>query len=172
MEERLKSHYESLQRAIGFTRTADRKAAPVIALQVALAGVLAARAESLVPMLMQCHWDAERIALICVASLYGISTIASVATAVWVYIPVYPKADGSLIYFKDIAAMRYRQFEERSMRMTPEEIERQLLGQIHRVSGIASRKMRRVSWAFASGAISGALGIALLGWGSFQSTSL
>ena len=63
--------------------------------------------------------------------------------------------------------MPYRQFEELSMQMTPEEIERQLLAQIHRVSGIASDKMRRVSWAFASGAISGALGIALLGWGSF-----
>ena len=87
------------------------------------------------------------------------------------YIPVYPKADGSLIYFKDIAAMRYRQFEERSMRMTPEEIERQLLAQIYRVSGIASRKMCRVSWAFVLGAVSGALGIALLGWGSFQSAS-
>ena len=67
--------------------------------------------------------------------------------------------------------MPYRQFEELSMQMTPEEIERQLLDQIHRVSGIASDKMRRVSWAFASGAISGALGIALLGWGSFQSAS-
>ena len=172
MEERLKSHYESLQRAIGFTRTADRKAAPVIALQVALAGVLAARMESLAPILVQCHWDAERIVLVCVASLYGISTIASVAIAVCVYIPVYPKADGSLIYFKDIAAMRYQQFEELSMQMTPEEIERQLLAQIHRVSKIASRKMRRVSWAFVSGAISGVSGIALLGWGSFQSASL
>ena len=85
------------------------------------------------------------------------------------YIPVYLKAGGSLIYFKDIGEMRYCRFEERSMRMTPEEIERQLLAQIHRVSKIASDKMRLVSCAFISGAISGALGIALLGWGSFQS---
>ena len=45
LEERLRSHYESLSRAIRFTRTADAKAAPVLALQVALLGALATRFE-------------------------------------------------------------------------------------------------------------------------------
>ncbi len=168
MEERLKSHHESLQRAIRFTRTADTKAAPVIALQIALAGVLASRLETLTPILVQCQWNVERVLLIGTIALYSISTIVSVAIAAWVYIPVNRKADGSLIYFEDIAAMPYQRFEERSIRITPEEIERQLLAQIHRVSRIASAKMRRVCCAFALSAVSGILGITLLGWGSVQ----
>ena len=47
MEERLRSHYESLSRVIRFTRTADTKAAPVLALQVALLGGLTTRFEDL-----------------------------------------------------------------------------------------------------------------------------
>ena len=47
MEERLRSHYESLSRVIRFTRTADAKAAPVLALQIALLGTLATRSEEL-----------------------------------------------------------------------------------------------------------------------------
>ena len=47
MEERLRSDYESLSRVIGFTRAADAKAGPVLALQVALAGTIAARMEGL-----------------------------------------------------------------------------------------------------------------------------
>lgn len=168
MEERLKSHYESLQRAIRFTRTADTKAAPVIALQIALLGVLATRFERLLPIITQGQWDAERVVLIVVAAFYGIATSWSIAIAALVYVPVNRKAGGSLIYFEDIAAMGYRQFKERAMGMTPEEIEGQLLDQIYRVSRIASDKMRRVRRAFALAGLSGILGIALLGWGSMQ----
>ena len=51
LEERLRSHYESLSRVIRFTRTADAKAAPVLALQVALLGALATRSEELSQMM-------------------------------------------------------------------------------------------------------------------------
>lgn len=168
MEERLKSHYESLQRAIRFTRTADTKAAPVIALQIALLGALATRFERLLPVITQGQWDAEGIALIVVAGIYSISAIVSVAIAAWVYVPVNRKAGGSLIYFEDIAAMDCRKFKERAMGMTPEEIEGQLLDQIYLVSRIASDKMRRVHCAFMASVPSGILGIALLGWGSMR----
>ena len=168
MEERLKSHYESLQRAIRFTRTADTKAAPVIALQIALLGVLATRLERLLPIITQGQWDAERVVLIVVAAFYGIATSWSIAIAAWVYVPRHGKAGGSLIYFEDIAAMGGRQFKERAMGMTPEEIEEQLLDQIYLVSRIASDKMRRVRCAFVASVPSGILGIALLGWGSMQ----
>ena len=168
MEERLKSHYESLQRAIRFTRTADTKAAPVIALQIALLGVLATRLERLLPIMTQGQWDAERVVLIVVAAFYGIATIGSIAIAAWVYVPVNRKASGSLIYFEDIAAMGCRKFKERAMGMTPEEIEEQLLYQIYLVSRIASDKMRRVHCAFMASVPSGILGIALLGWGSMR----
>lgn len=168
MEERLKSHYESLQRAIRFTRTADTKAAPVIALQIALLGALAARSDRLLPVITQCHWDAERAALVVVVILYVIFAIGAVAIAASVYVPRNRKAGGSLIYFEDIAAMGSQRFKERAIRMTPEEIEGQLLDQIYLVSGIASIKMRRVRWAFALSGLSGILGIALLGWGSVR----
>ena len=168
MEERLKSHYESLQRAIRFTRTADTKAAPVIALQIALLGVLATRFERLLPIITQGQWDAERVTLVVVVILYGIATIGSVAIAALVYVPANRKAGGSLIYFEDIAAMGCRKFKERAMGMTPEEIEEQLLDQIYRVSRIASGKMRRVRCAFVASVPSGIFGIALLGWGSMQ----
>ena len=166
MEERLKSHYESLQRTIRFVRTADTKAAPVIALQIALAGALATRSERLLPILTQCQWDLERIVLVFVAVVYAACAFTSVAVAAWVYFPVTPHAGGSLIYFEDTAAMACVRFKERSMRMTPEEIEQQLLDQIYRVSTIASSKMRRVRWAFALSAPASILGIVLLGWGS------
>ena len=70
MEERLKSHYESLSRVVSFTRTADTKAAPVLALQVALTGALATRIDKLIPIVGSSHLDAEGIALIVVLSAY------------------------------------------------------------------------------------------------------
>ena len=166
MDERLKSHYESLQRAIRFVRTADTKAAPVIALQIALAGALATRSERLLPIITQCPWDLERAGLVVATAVYATCALASVAMAAWAYFPMTPRAGGSLIYFEDVAAMPYERFKERSMRMTPDEIERQLLDQIHRVSRIASSKMRRVRCAFALSAPASILGIVLLGWGS------
>lgn len=63
MEERLRSHYESLTRAIRFTRTADSKAAPALALQVALAGTLAARFEKLAPIIVKEPWGVESVVL-------------------------------------------------------------------------------------------------------------
>ena len=52
-KERLRSHYESLSRVIRFTRWADTKAAPVLALQVALVGTLAARSDRLAATLLE-----------------------------------------------------------------------------------------------------------------------
>lgn len=166
MEERLKSHYESLQRTIRFVRTSDTKAAPVIALQIALAGALATRSERLLPIITQCQLDLEWAALVVVAIVYVACAATSVAIAASVYVPMTPRAGGSLIYFEDVAAMSYERFKERSTRMTPDDIERQLLDQIHRVSRIASSKMRRVRCAFALSAPASILGIVLLGWGS------
>lgn len=122
MEERLRSHYESLSRALAFTRAADAKAAPVLALQVAILGALAARFERLIPALL--------------------------ATAARVYIPVNPPAGGSLVYFEDIAATSREQFARRAREVSPDTIEEQLFGQIHTVSKIAGLKMRRVRRAF------------------------
>ena len=112
LEGRLKSHYESLSRAIAFTRAADNKAAPVLALQVALAGTLAARMEGLWLILSEPPFGVEMIAVAVLLGLYVTLLIASMAFAANVYIPRNPGTSRSLIYFEDIAAMPLEEFEE------------------------------------------------------------
>lgn len=169
MEERLHSHYESLQRIIRFVRLADGKAAPLIALQVALVGTLAARFDRLQPIVLQSQWDAERLALIAVIALYLAILIWIITLAVLVYVPRNPTTGKeSLIYFEDIATTPREQFIRRAGRLTPNEIERQLLDQVHRVSEVVSVKMRRVRWAFILSVPSVILWVVLLGWGSIQ----
>ena len=166
MEERLKSHYESLTRAIGFTRAADAKAAPVLAFQVALAGTLAARMDGIWLILTGPPFGAVPIVLATLLFVYAALLIVSMAFAAWVYIPRNPKTGRSLIYFEDIAAMPFEDFEERVVRMDAQEIERQLIDQVHVVSGIASTKMRLVRWSYWAGGPSVVLWVILLVWGS------
>ena len=167
MEERLRSHYESLSRAIGFTRAADSKAAPALALQVALAGTVAARFERLAPIIGKEPWGVESAVLAGVLALYALSVIGVVAFATSVYLPRNPRTGGSLIYFEDIAAMSLESLREQATSMGTETIERQLLDQIHTVSRIASTKMRRVRWAYYLSLLSVVFWVILLGWGSF-----
>ena len=167
MEERLRSHYESLSRAIGFTRAADGKAAPALALQVALAGTVAARFEKLAPVIAKEPWGVEPVVLVGLLVLYAITVIGVVAFAASVYLPKIPRTGGSLIYFEDIAAMPFESFQVQAGEMPPDAMERQLLEQIHAVSGIASAKMRRVRWAYYLSGPSFVLWVILLGWGSF-----
>ena len=166
MEERLRSHYESLSRVIGFTRAADSKAAPALALQIALVGTVAARFERLAPVLGKWPWGVESVVLAGLLLLYAVFVIGVVALAASVYLPRNPRTGGSLIYFEDIAAMSLESLKERATSMDAKTIERQLLGQIHTVSRIASVKMRRVRWAYYLSVPSVVLWLILLGWGS------
>ena len=167
MEERLRSHYESLARAIGFTRTADSKAAPALALQVALVGTVAARFERLAPVIGKETWDVESVALAVLLAIYAILVIGVVAFAASVYLPRTPRTGGSLIYFEDVAAVPLESFREQAVSMDAVTIERQLLDQVHAVSCIASAKMRRVRWAYYLSVPSVVCWVILLGWGSF-----
>ena len=167
LEERLRSHYESLTRAIGFTRAADGKAAPALALQVALVGTLAARFERLAPMLGKEPWGVDSLALAGLLVLYAISSIGVVAFAASVYVPRTPRTGGSLIYFEDVAAMSLELLREQATSIDTETIERQLLDQIHTVSRIASTKMCRVRWAYYLSVPSVVFWVILLSWGSF-----
>lgn len=168
VEERLKSHYESLSRAIAFTRSADAKAAPVLALQVAILGALAARFEKLFLALSVESWNFVEAVLWGVLLSYAFCMIATVSMAARVYIPVHPRTGESLIYFEDIAAMRSEVFAQRAKEMSQDVIEEQLLSQIHIVSQIASGKMQRVRRAFWLSGPSLAFGLVLLAWGSVQ----
>ena len=168
MEERLNSHYESLSRSIAFTRSADAKAAPVLALQIAILGALAARFEKLVPALFAEPWCFEKEVLWVVLIAFVGFMLATVMMAARVYMPMHPRTGESLIYFEDIAAMRSESFAKRAKEMSPNAIEEQLLSQIHIVSQIASAKMRRVRRAFWLSAPSFVLGLILLAWGSVR----
>ena len=165
LDERLKSHYESLSRAIWFTRTADAKAAPVLAVQVALAGTLAARFERLAPVLAREAWGAESIVLVGSMVLYALFLVASVVAAASVYLPRNPRTGRSLIYYEDIAAMPIESFKRKASRVAPATVEVQLLDQVHMVSLIASTKMYRVRWAYYLSAPSVVLWVILLAWG-------
>ena len=167
MEERLKSHYESLSRVISFTRTADTKAAPVLALQVALMGALATRVDKLVSIVGNSHCDAEKVALIMVLVAYVLSLIGTIWMAAAVYMPRNPKTGRSLIFFEDIAAMNYSSFETAAKDMPSDIIEQQLIDQIYRVSRVASVKMKRVSWAIWISLPTIVFGLTLLAWSSF-----
>jgi len=167
LEERLRSHYESLTRAIGFTRSADGKAAPALALQVALAGTVAARFERLAPIIGKDPLGVEALVLAGLLALYAFTVIGVVALAASVYLPRNPRTGASLIYFEDIAAMSLESFREQAASMDTETVERQLLDQIHTVSRIASAKMQRVRWAYSLSVPSVVFWVILLGWGSF-----
>ena len=143
MEQRLKSHYESLARAIEFTRMADAKAGPLLAAHVLMAGALATRFDNIGVIVTGGAGGVQQIALIAVLALYAALLAAAWIKAACVFIPDTPKTGQSLIYFEDIGAMELGQFAEKSSRMDADEIERQLLQQIHAVSGIASKKMCR-----------------------------
>ena len=169
MNERLQSHYESLKRAIEFTRSADTKAAPVLALQLALVGTLAARFDKLWAIIVSPPWDIESTFLISLLVLYGVSFFIVIWLAARVYIPTNPKTGESLIYFEDIAALEFESFEAKTKEMNTSVIEHQLLDQIHRVSQIASIKMHRVHRAFLWTLPSSMLWLVLLTWGSIHS---
>ncbi len=168
MESRLNSHYESLTRAIAFTKTADTKAAPVLGLHIALVGTLAARFDVLWNIITKSPSYLECAFLISLLALYILLLIIAVCLTALVYIPKNPRTGSSLIYFEDIAAMEYKEFEELSKDLSPQKIEQQLLGQVHIVSKIASTKMRKVRWAFWISLPSIGLWLVLLAWGSIN----
>ena len=162
----MKSHYESLSRAIWFIRSADMKAAPVLAVQIALIGTLAARFDELTSIFTECPWSLEQYALCVVATFYAISVCGVVWFAVRVYMPINPRTGKTLIYFEDVAAMDYETFQLQAKDMSTEDIESQLLDQVYRVSQVTSIKMRRVRWAFWLSIPAVALWIVLLAWAS------
>ncbi len=166
MEARLTSHYESLSRVIRFTRTADRKAAPVLALQVALLGALATRFDRLLSIINGGSVDVERIALLIVLGAFIVSLFTAFGLAAAVYVPRNPRTGKSYVFFEDIAAMEYTEFETAARNMSGDVIERQLIDQIYRVSQVASVKMKRVRWAIWSSVPAVALVLILLAWSS------
>ena len=166
MEERLRSHYESLSRVIRFTRTADTKAAPVLALQVALLGALVTRFEGLYAIVTCGPWDAERGVVVGLAAIYSVLLTAVILLAALVYMPMHSRTNQSFIFFEDIAAMEFQEFQSKARNMGSNLIEHQLLDQVYRVSKVARIKMRRVRWAILLSLPAIVLWFVLLAWSS------
>ncbi len=166
MEERLRSHYESLARVVGFTRTADSKAAPVLAGHLALAGTLAARRDDWAISLANGPWDAAATVLLVLLLVYAVFALLALLFAGSVYLPRTPENGTSLIYFAAVASTPLHVFVEQAKHMEPRLIEEQLLEQIHTVSRIVGVKMHRVRWAYFLSAPAGVLWLVLLAWGN------
>ena len=87
-----------------------------------------------------------------------------IGLAAWVYMPMNAKTGDSLIFFEDIAAMEWEDFQSAARNASHDLIERQLLHQIYVVSGVASVKMRRVRWAIRMSLPAILAWFALLAW--------
>ena len=151
---------------IRFTRTADAKAAPVLALQVALLGGLTTRFEDLYDIAASGPWDTERGLVIGLTAIYALLLSAVILLAAMVYMPMKARTNRSLILFEDIAAMEFQEFQSKARNMSKSLIEHQLLDQVHRVSKVASTKIRRVRWAIVLSLPAIALWLVLLAWSS------
>ena len=162
MEERLQSHYALLSRTIEFTRTADAKAMPVIFLNLAFIGAVSTRLSFLVEVLKGFAGCFECLAMTVLILYWLVATASALIFAAFVYIPKNPSAGGSLLYFEDIAAMDKDGFIDKSKNLKQESLEKELLTQIHIVSGIASTKMCRVKWAFYVSIVSTVLTLLIL----------
>ena len=105
------SHYETLSRAIWFTRTADGKAAPVLALQVALLGALSTRSGELYAIIASGPWGVERVVVIGLVIVYGSLLAIVILLAAIVYMPMNAKTCQSLIFFEDIVDMEWEELQ-------------------------------------------------------------
>ena len=99
-----------------------------------------------------------------VAIVYGLLLATAIGLAVLVYLPRNAKTGRSLIFFEDIAAMEWEEFQSAARNMSHDLIERQLLHQIYVVAGVASVKMRRVRWAITISLPAILVWFALLAW--------
>lgn len=169
MEERLRTHHESLSRLVEFTKSADYKAAPILAVHIALGGALTARFENLLACMDGFPSDPASSLLVALTVLYVGFILVSFWMAAKVFFPITDLPRGhsdSLVYFEDIQAMSPETFTERATQMDTDEIERQLLQQIHAVSHVVSTKMARVKWAFRMSIPAVILCVTLIAWGS------
>lgn len=170
-EQRLHSHYESLSRAIDFTKVADAKAASTVVLQIALIGALAFRAGPLVDVLKQSPCGAEQVIALIITIAYVGCSLCSIGFAGCVFFPKTPRTGSSLIYFEDIASMPYESFAKRSGQLDSTTIEQQLLQQIHQVSQIVHQKMNKVKCALIFSGVTLVLWAILMGWSSVTASA-
>lgn len=139
VDARLRLHVATLDRTITFTRHADTKAAPLLALQATLAAATVAQTRDISNLLggsLTLHSGLSWLCLVGYAALAAVSLLL----AIRVFIPATPRTGGSIVYFEDIRGMPRDRFIEAGMEEPGEELVTDILTQIHVVSTIASRK--------------------------------
>ena len=162
--ERNKSHLETLRRVIEFTKVADTKSAPLLALQTTLAGITVTQAPKIGSLLEEGNACATRVAALLLLAAYAVPAVASWGWAAWVYMPRARKTGTSLIYFEDIRHMDKAEFVSCSKTLTDEVLEENLIDQVYRVSTLASDKFRWVRRSIQCGAVALVAWIVLVAW--------
>lgn len=158
---------EALERVIGFTRVADAKAAPLLALQASLAGLALGDVQGLKGVLSQGWADLESYFVWPAFVTYVLAAAASWGLAALVYVPRTPRDEGSLLYFEEIRRKTLPMFCKELNELDDEQLERQYLRQIHAVSRIASRKFNWVRWSFITGTLALVAWATVMAWARY-----
>lgn len=154
VSDRAATHVATLDRVIAMTRSADSKAAPILALQVTLAAASVAQTGQLKSLLDPREAGAALFVVgIALAAVYLGASVVSLALAIQVFVPKTPLAGRSVAYFEDITRMSRAEFIALADSMSEAEIIDDLLAQVHAVSGIASQKFARVRLALYATAV-------------------
>lgn len=153
--ERIEHHTRTLDRAIHMTEMADAKVAPVLALHVSLAAVTVTQSTGLGELLRASGYTVpQAVAGWLLLVVYAVASLIATFYVAVVYVPTAPRRrtkrthTNSLFYFDDIQAMPVGEFEQRSIEIDLDLLERDVIHQAHAVSKIATGKLRGVQRAY------------------------
>ncbi len=165
--DRVTVHLATLERAVFLTQLADAKAAPLIALHGAIAGATIAGLDRYLRLLdRDVH---SPFAVLLAGTLLAVYTLSAITVAVLtlaVYYPVVRPSGRSLTFFADIRGMEASEFAASSRMQTFEQLEEDLLGQVHAVSHIVAEKFDQLRWGFLLSGLGLAVWIPLTIWAS------
>jgi hypothetical protein len=129
---------KTLARIMAMVAAADAKVPPILAIDTAMLGVLAA----LVPSASQ--WAASHAAIAAVAGLLLLGSVGCLAAS------MFPRLSGpksSLIYFAGIVSLERDAYVSALLGATPDKLLEDLARQCHRNAEIANDKFRLIRWA-------------------------
>jgi Family of unknown function (DUF5706) len=143
VSDRASDYLRTLDRMIRLTSLADSKAAPLLAVQATLAAVAATQFHKIVDLVRDGN-AAEIVAALLLGIVYVSCTVISTASTLSVFLPKDAPGQNSLLFFADIAHMPLKEFVERSMALSDEDLERDALEQTHIVARLAAVKFQQV----------------------------
>lgn len=164
--ERVALHNSTLERILYLTQLADAKAAPVLALHAGLAGVTIATVDRFEPLMHERAW---LVALaIGLMVLYTASAAGASFLTLLIYYPAVRPTRKSLTFFADIRELSPAEFAARSRGTSFEDVEADLLSQVHISSEIIGEKFDQLKWAFTLSGLSLAAWVPLMVWAGLE----